>query len=168
MIKYATTGVTLAALALASCTSNKPRAYSVQRGSATATPGNTPGNATAEAKPIEVVLDSTKLLEAPGPYDLEMSFSEGTGAPKVILKQQITPTAKNHVITLTTPPPTAAGLLTLTISQGTALKFIAKRSNAKFSEKSPLVIDDCLVLAAPWTGGQHDGSCEWTIEDVAN
>lgn len=170
MFIYATTWLALSLMTLAACNSNKPQAYSVQRGAANSSQKDksqtTPGG-TELAKPIEVVLDTSKLLEAPGAYSVELSFTDTAGASKVLLKQAINPSSKSTTLTLSNAP-TAAGLLTVSLSQGEALKFIAKRSNTSFVAGKAVVVDDCLVLPAPWGGGQHDGSCEWTVEDVKN
>lgn len=154
----------LIALALTAC-ELQPKRYSDQRETGRSA---TKGTAQSEARPIELLFDSSKLLAAPGPYDLEVSFAVGDQAPEVLKREQIQPNAKVSKIMLTHPPTSSGGLLTLSFSQGQTLKFVAKRAKTTFSAETPLRIADCLILPAPWKGEADDGSCAWSIEDVAN
>jgi hypothetical protein len=64
--------------------------------------------------------------------------------------------------------PAASGVMTVEILQGDSVKFVAKRANTSVQAGSTIVVDDCLILRAPWAGTVNEGSCEWNITEVSN
>lgn len=164
MLNYFAGSLVITTLSLSACNSAKPQRYDVDRADRSATTSESEAKKKAE----ELILDTSKLVAAPGAYDVEINYSAGTSAASLIGKETINPNSNKTVLKVNPGDSTQAGLLTVSISQNGTPKFIAKRSNTAFVPGVAVVIDDCLILPAPWTGGLNEGSCEWTIEDVAN
>ncbi len=147
---------------LCACTQYKPN-YStgtrkVNEGGASGSLGQ------PSASGSEIVLANAKLSANPGPYQVKIDYAGGT---KTL---DFTPSGNESRLPLAGVSAGTAGVMTLEISSGNKLKFVVKKANVALSpsEASRVVIDDCLILPAPWEGKSNDGSCDWTIQEVNN
>jgi|GEM_PF-2330502 hypothetical protein len=124
--------------------------------------GGSGGPAVMTTKPVELVVANAKLIGTPGAYKAVIKFQSSS------LTQEFTPTGAESRLKIEGLPANVSGVIAIELYQGEVLKFVAKRANTKLDvvAANQIVIDDCLVLPAPWDGQQHNGSCEWTIEDL--
>ncbi len=160
------------------CTPYKPGTYVppnlVKGAEEAAQAGESTSKSTAEdTMHPDVILDTTKIGAAA--YKAEIVFQEQKetpilqdAAPKTTINRDFTGGGPQATIDISGLPIGVKGLLTLTLSQDGVVKFVAKRSQTKLESgiNQKIVIDDCLVLPAPWDGASNDGSCAWTIEDM--
>lgn len=155
----------LVAMAAIGCQQYKPHQYqsTTQRGT-----GSAATQDSADAKPAvptdqatELVVSTTKLKANPGAYTLVVRFLTAD------TRQEFTPSGSDARFKLANLPANEAGVMTVELFQDNKLKFVAKRANTKLekAQANRIVVDDCLILPAPWDGSQHDGSCDWTIAD---
>lgn len=123
--------------------------------------GTPAGPSTPTEKTTELVLATDKLKASPGPYKAVIRMNKATS------EQEFTPTGADVRLQLSGFPANEPGVLTVEIFQDGKMKFLAKRANTKLeqTQANRVVVDSCLILPSPWTGSQHDGSCEWNIAD---
>ncbi|MDQ3235084.1 MAG: hypothetical protein M3Q07_25015, partial [Pseudobdellovibrionaceae bacterium] len=109
---------------------------------------------------VQLVIATDKLGTAPlkAQIDFHTTSVEISFTPKPI----------SSTLCLDNLAATTGDMLTLRLLQNNALRFIAKRANTAYTPDTTtrIVIDDCLIHAAPWDGRTHDGSCEWTLIDA--
>lgn len=139
-----------------SCTQYKP--YSVRNN--TSTPSSTQNLDLGSPVSMNLVIDNTKLA-AEGALQAKITY----GA--TVLNQNFTPTGAQTTLSGISLP-SGVSMLKIEISKDNVLKYVAKKSNAKVASGVSVVVDDCLILRAPWTGIANEGSCEWNITEVAN
>lgn len=129
----------------------------------------------APPSPLGLALATAKM-QVDASYKALITFQETKAtpadqeaAPKTTLQKDFVVTGSEVKLDLGGLPTGVSGLLTVAIAavDGTP-KFVAKRANTllEANKLQVVVIDDCLVLPAPWDGEVHDGSCQWTIEDM--
>jgi hypothetical protein len=152
----------VSALLLASCTQYKPYNTRSQVGNTTsAAAGAASEGPVAPLTDASLVLANTKLAALGGTLQARIKF----GGAEVT--QDFTPSgAQSELKGLKLPA--ASGVMTVEIFQGDSVKFVAKRANTSVQAGSTIVVDDCLILRAPWAGTVNEGSCEWTITEVSN
>ena len=109
-------------------------------------------------------LDNTKLALVGGPLTAKINLNGQA------LAKDFTPVGARSVLNISGLTAVPSGMLTVEIYQGQALKFIIKKSRVALLKPASdsIVVDDCSILSAPWDGKNNDGSCEWTITEVAN
>jgi hypothetical protein len=151
----------VSALLLASCTQYKPSSYRSQYGKTNAAANGANSNATVPLTDASLVLANTKLAAVGGALKARITFNNQT------ITQDFTPTGTQSELK-GLKLPAATGVMTVEILQGDAVKFVAKRANTSVQAGSTVVIDDCLILRAPWAGTVNEGSCEWNITEVSN
>lgn len=144
---------------LASCTQYKPSSYRSQIGNSAPVAGQS--NATAPLTDATLILANTKLAAAGGALQARITFGGQT------ITQDFTPTGTQSELK-GLKLPAASGVMVVEILQGDAVKFVAKRANTSVQAGSRVVVDDCLILRAPWAGTVNEGSCEWNITEVSN
>jgi hypothetical protein len=150
----------VSAIVLASCTQYKPSSARGQYGKTNGATGDS-NNATGPLTDAALVLANTKLAAAGGPLKARITFGGQT------ITQDFTPTGTQSELR-GLKLPAATGVLTVEILQGDSVKFVAKRANTSVQSGSTVVVDDCLILRAPWAGTVNEGSCEWNITEVSN
>lgn len=114
----------------------------------------------APVKDLSLVLSNSKLTALGGTLTARMTYNG------VTFSKDFSPSGSQSKLEALALPPGSGRLLTVEILQGNAVKFIAKRANTSIEPSSSIVIDDCLILSAPWQGTANDGSCEWSISEV--
>ena len=124
---------------------------------------NPPGTQLVPAN-SSLVLAHSKLQATPGTYRAKIMYAEGE---KTV---DFTPQGNQSVLSLERLPAGSQKTLVMEIYNGEQLKFIAKKANVSLlaSGSNQIIVDDCLVLPAPWDGKSNDGSCDWTIEEIGN
>jgi hypothetical protein len=147
------------AMHLASCTQYKPSSYRSQIGKSAPAAGQS--NATAPLTDASLILANTKLAAVGGALQARITFGGET------ITQDFTPTGTQSELK-GLKLPAATGVMLVEILQGDAVKFVAKRANTSVQAGSRVVVDDCLILRAPWAGTVNEGSCEWNITEVSN
>jgi hypothetical protein len=152
--------IAVTSMLLASCTQYKPNSYRSQMGNSSA-PVAGQSNATAPLADASVILANTKLAEAGGAFKARITFGGQT------ITHDFTPTGTQSELK-GLKLPAVSGLMVVEILQGDAVKFVAKRANTSVQAGSAVVVDDCLILRAPWAGTVNEGSCEWNITEVSN
>lgn len=152
--------VMVSALVLASCTQYKPSSYRSQVGNSAPATGQT-NNVTAPLTDASVIIANTKLAAVGGTLKARITFGNQT------ITQDFSPTGTQSELK-GLKIPAASGVMVVEILQGDAVRFVAKRANTSVQAGSTVVIDDCLILRAPWTGTVNEGSCEWNITEVSN
>lgn len=152
--------VLASALLPASCTQYKPSSYRSQVGNTAPAAGQS-NNASAPLTDASVILANTKLAAAGGALTARITFGGQT------ITQDFTPTGTQSELK-GLKLPAASGVMVVEILQGDAVKFIAKRANTSVQAGGTVVVDDCLILRAPWAGTVNEGSCEWNITEVSN
>lgn len=124
---------------------------------------------------LALVMASSKLAVSAEPYQAEIVFqemkataAEQLAAPKSTKSLIFTVAGPEVRLDMSGLPTGINGLVSVYIAQGGVPKFVAKRANTMFNGNVPqqIVIDECLVQRAPWDAGTHEGSCEWTVEEV--
>jgi hypothetical protein len=148
-------------LIFASCTQYKPSGG--RFGQTTTGPGGAAtNNPNVPLTDVSVVVANTKLAALGGPLTAEISYNGATA------KHEFTPSGTQTEIKGVKLPAGADGLMTVKILQADSVKFIAKRAKTSVQGGGSVVIDDCLLLRAPWAGTVNEGSCEWNITEVTN
>jgi hypothetical protein len=145
------------ALLPASCTQYKPSSYRSQVGNTAPAAGQS--NATVPLTDASVILANTKLAAAGGALTARITFGGQT------ITQDFTPTGTQSELK-GLKLPAASGVMVVEILQGEAVKFVAKRANTSVQPGGTVVVDDCLILRAPWAGTVNEGSCEWNITEL--
>ena len=109
-------------------------------------------------------LDNSKLALVGGPLTAKINLNGQA------LTKEFTPAGARSVLNISGLAAVSNGPLTVEIYQAQTLKFIIKKSRVALLKPAldSIVVDDCSILAAPWDGKNNDGSCEWTITEVAN
>ncbi len=160
--KVTTQLVMASALFLVSCTQYKPSSYRSQVGNTKAAQSGANSNsATAPLTDATVVIANTKLAAVGGALKARITFGGQT------ITQDFTPTGTQSELK-GLKLPAASGIMQVDILQGDAVRFVAKRANTSVQAGSTVVVDDCLILRAPWAGTVNEGSCEWNITEVGN
>lgn len=149
---------TFALASLTSCTEYKPSSYRNKVGQAS----GVVGNSNVALTDMAVVVANTKLAALGGPLQARVTY----GGKQAI--QEFSPSGTQSELKGLQLPSGSAGVLKVEILQGDAVRFIAKRANTSLQAGTRVVMDDCMILRAPWVGTVNEGSCEWSITEVAN
>ncbi|MDQ3233775.1 MAG: hypothetical protein M3Q07_18315 [Pseudobdellovibrionaceae bacterium] len=139
---------------LASCTEYKPYRNGQASGA------NAESN--AATVDVSVVVANTKLAALGGSLTARVTYGTLSST------QEFSPSGTQSELKSVKLPAGKAGVMTVEILQGNIVKFIAKRANTDVQAGASIVVDDCLILRAPWAGTVNEGSCEWSITEVAN
>jgi hypothetical protein len=149
--------ILLAVIMAGACTQYKPSAGRTQFGDTTPVVANVIAGPAAD---VTLVLANTKLIGASSPLTASILYANQS------LTQEFTPTGAQTTLAPVRLPMSATGVLTIEIRQNNVLRFVAKKANPNLQANNRLVIDDCLILRAPWSGTVNESSCEWTISEV--
>jgi hypothetical protein len=147
---------------LVSCTKYKPNSYRDQTGMTNpAVPGQSK-EAVAFVSDVSLLLANTKLAELGGTLTARIVLGGQT------VTQDFSPTGTQSELKGLKLPASDSSVLTVEILQGSTVRFVAKRAKTRVQAGGSIVVDDCLILRAPWAGNVNDGSCEWNITEVSN
>jgi len=148
---------------LVSCTQYKPSSYRSQVGNSNAAASGSSNNAAVgPLTDVSLILSNTKLAALGGTLTARVILG------KQSVTQDFTPTGTQSELKGLKLPAGAPDVLTVEILQGDAVRFVAKRANTSIQAGGSVVVDDCLILRAPWAGTINEGSCEWNITEVSN
>lgn len=131
---------------------------------ATSADGKPVNPSAATDKPSVFLLASSKFQGKESNLQAVVTFA-GMAARSALVANGASATASIAGL-----PVDTNGELIVELYEGEQLRFIAKRAGTTFErgKENQIAIDDCRILPAPWEGKSHDGSCTWTIEEVAN
>ncbi|WP_141733850.1 hypothetical protein [Oligoflexus tunisiensis] len=146
-------------LIVASCTQYKPSGG--RFGKTTTGPGSAI-NSNVPLVDVSVVIANTKLAVLGGNLTAKVTYNDQSAT------QPFTPTGTQSELKGIKLPAGTAGVMKVEILQNDSIKFVAKRANTSVQSGGSVVIDDCLILRAPWAGTVNEGSCEWNITEVTN
>lgn len=150
----------LAVMSLTSCTQYKPSSYRGQFGNTNSAVSGSPNNVSGPLTDVSLVLANTKLAALGGTLTARISYGSQT------VTQDFSPSGTQSELKGLKLPAGSGAVLTVEILQGDAIKFVAKRANTSVQAGGSIVVDDCLILRAPWVGTVNEGSCEWNITEV--
>lgn len=147
---------------LFSCTQYKPNSYRSQAGTTNPAATDRSREAVPLVSDVSLLLANTKLAALGGTLTARVILGGQT------VTQDFSPSGAQSELKGLKLPAIAPGILTVEILEGNVVRFVAKRANTSIKAGDSIVVDDCLILRAPWAGNINEGSCEWNITEASN